>query len=244
MGGQTMEFLLWKIYSFQVFRELQLPLINTKSPPGVIKAWKESQQVKEAYKKLSEQKQDSGLTWSGRIIQKTWPNIKKISKEKLAFAISICQFLLNPKNGSIKINDEVVQRLMEKNKTKIERGENFEFEEESFDEQTGEEEEKEEEEEDGEDQRKKEKEKEKERVEEFSREEIEEEENHKENESKNDENNDVQEEEFQNTRVRGANRGRSQGTGEGYKWKNLITKEFKNRSSCFKDYHTCKDNNN
>ncbi|RHZ84676.1 hypothetical protein Glove_78g153 [Diversispora epigaea] len=76
---------------------------------------------------------------------------------------------------------------MEKNKTKIERGENFEFEEESFNEQTGEEEEEEEEEDDGsrtisetsegneEDQRKKGKGKERERVEEFSREGTEEE---------------------------------------------------------------------
>lgn len=101
---------------FAVFGELQLPPINTKSSPGDIKAWKESQQVKDAYTKLKERSPDSELTWSGRIIQKTWSKVKKVSKEKLAFAISICQFLLNPKNGSIKINDDVVRKLMEKNK--------------------------------------------------------------------------------------------------------------------------------
>lgn len=101
---------------FVVFGELQLPPINTKSSPSAIKTWKESQLVKDAFKKLKEQRQDSELTWSGRIIQKTWPNVKKISKEKLAFAISICQFLLNSKNESIKINDKIIRRLMEKNK--------------------------------------------------------------------------------------------------------------------------------
>ena len=101
---------------FAVFGEPQLPPINTKSSSGEIKAWKESSQVKDAYNKLKERRQDSQLTWSGRIIQKTWPNAKNISKEKLAFAISICQFLLNPKNESIKIKDNVIRILMEKNK--------------------------------------------------------------------------------------------------------------------------------
>lgn len=114
---------------FSVFGELQLPPINTKSSPGDIKTWKESRQVRDAYRKLKEQRHGSELTWSGRIIQKTWPNIKKVSKEKLAFAISICQFLLNPKNGSIKINDEVIRKLMEKNKvsTKYQYQKNFVF---------------------------------------------------------------------------------------------------------------------
>ena len=86
---------------FAVFGELQLPPINTKSSPSAIHAWKDFHQVKNAFNKLKERRHDSELTWSGRIIQKTWPNAKNISKEKLAFAVAICQYLLNPKGETI-----------------------------------------------------------------------------------------------------------------------------------------------
>lgn len=56
------------------------------------------------------------MTWCARIIQKMWPNYKELTKEKIAFGMALCQYILNPKTESIKINDEEIRRIMKINK--------------------------------------------------------------------------------------------------------------------------------
>lgn len=55
------------------------------------------------------------MTWHARILEKSWPNSKKLSKEKIGFTLSICQYLLSPKIETIKIVDETIRKILEKN---------------------------------------------------------------------------------------------------------------------------------
>ena len=55
------------------------------------------------------------MTWHARILEKSWPNSKKLSIEKIGFTLSICQYLLSPEIETIKIFDETLQGIMKKN---------------------------------------------------------------------------------------------------------------------------------
>lgn len=56
------------------------------------------------------------MTWCSRIIQKTWINHNKLTKEKIAFGMAICEYMLNPQIESIKIDDENIREIMKVNK--------------------------------------------------------------------------------------------------------------------------------
>ena len=98
-------------------------------------------------------------------MEKIWEKSGKVSKEKVAFTISIIQYLLSPKVESIKIDDEAIRKRMKKNivsinllnlfviiriirntnyyfylQKKLEKGETIEFEEKSDEESESEEE--------------------------------------------------------------------------------------------------------
>lgn len=98
-------------------------------------------------------------------MEKIWEKSRKVSKEKVAFTISIIQYLLSPKVESIKIDDEAIRKRMKKNivsinllnlfviiriirntnyyfylQKKLEKGETIEFEEKSDEESESEEE--------------------------------------------------------------------------------------------------------
>jgi len=71
------------------------------------------EKLKNAYERLYQRiDSDKEMTWCARIIQKTWPNFKKLTKEKIAFGMAVCQYMLNPKTESIKINDEEIRKIM------------------------------------------------------------------------------------------------------------------------------------
>lgn len=55
------------------------------------------------------------MTWHARILEKSWPNSKNLSIEKIGFTLSICQYLLSPGIETIKIDDETIQKIMKKN---------------------------------------------------------------------------------------------------------------------------------
>ena len=48
-------------------------------------------------------------------MEKIWKKSGKVSKEKIAFTISIIQYLLSPNVESIKIDDEEIRKRMKKN---------------------------------------------------------------------------------------------------------------------------------
>jgi len=102
---------------FAVFGEQELPYIDTTFTPLEIKEWKDSEQLKNAHEKLYQCiEKDKEMTWCARIIQKVWLNFKKLTKEKISFSMALCQYMLNPKIESIKINDEEIRKIMKVNK--------------------------------------------------------------------------------------------------------------------------------
>jgi len=93
-----------------------LPSINTKSSASDVLSWKNSQQVKEVLQKLNQNIAGyEDLTWCTKIMEKIWKKSGKVSKEKIAFTISIIQYLLSPNVESIKIDDEEIRKRMKKN---------------------------------------------------------------------------------------------------------------------------------
>lgn len=93
-----------------------MPSINTKSSASDVVSWKNSKKVKDVLQKLNQNIAGyEDLTWCTRIIEKIWEKSEEVSKEKIAFMISIIQHLLNPKVESIKIEDEAIRKRMKKN---------------------------------------------------------------------------------------------------------------------------------
>jgi hypothetical protein len=101
---------------FSTFGELDLPSINTKSSASEVVSWKNSQKVKDVLQKLNQNIAGcEDLTWCTKIFEKIWEKSEEVSKEKIAFTISILQHLLNPKVKNIRLNDEAIRGRMEKN---------------------------------------------------------------------------------------------------------------------------------
>ena len=55
------------------------------------------------------------FTYMSRILEKVWPKAD-YSDELIAFAISICQTILNPVNKVIQINEGIMKELIKENK--------------------------------------------------------------------------------------------------------------------------------
>ena len=68
--------------------------------------------VKECYGMLHS-KTDDDNTWCGKILKILFPDTSKAPEEQVAFAVSLCEFFLNPENEDIK-NDKVYLRVMTK----------------------------------------------------------------------------------------------------------------------------------
>ena len=67
------------------------------------------------------------MTWCARIIQKTWQNHNKLTKEKIAFGMAVCQYMLNPKIELIKIDDKHIRGIMKVNKVNKKYIKNFDI---------------------------------------------------------------------------------------------------------------------
>ncbi|RIB01692.1 hypothetical protein C2G38_2230024 [Gigaspora rosea] len=74
--------------------------------------------------KPDEFEEDSDDTYMNRILHKIWPN-GKAPPEKIAYAIAVCQTMLNTKNKIIKMSDHVVKKLIAINLNKLEYGGHF-----------------------------------------------------------------------------------------------------------------------
>ena len=96
---------------FSVYGNLIEP-INNKAKPDEVIMWKKSTKTNECYQKLFEEfEEDSDDTYMNRILHKIWPDGKAPS-EKIAYAIAVCQTMLNPKNKTIMMSDQVVKKLI------------------------------------------------------------------------------------------------------------------------------------
>ena len=102
---------------FNVFREHgnPLPLINASAKESDIKKWKNSKEVKNAHKKLFKKISSSGSEiFSSKIIRRVWTEKKMAPKIQVAYAISICETILNPKNLVIQVNEEIIKPKIDK----------------------------------------------------------------------------------------------------------------------------------
>ncbi|RHZ85196.1 hypothetical protein Glove_70g12 [Diversispora epigaea] len=124
---------------FITFGENDLPKITTKSSADVIKNWKESYEIKNAYRKFNDD------VFCSQIFQRCWTS--RPSEEQSAFTISVIKYIFNPNIYSIQIKDEGIHHYMKKTQEKMNANEKIQFLEEKFNE---EEEEGEEEDEEGE----------------------------------------------------------------------------------------------
>lgn len=50
-----------------------------------------------------------------RILERVWTDDEKASDTSIAFAISVCEAILDPKNESIQINEESLESKIQKN---------------------------------------------------------------------------------------------------------------------------------
>ncbi|RIB09181.1 hypothetical protein C2G38_2209555 [Gigaspora rosea] len=109
---------------FSVYGNLIEP-INNKAKPDEVIMWKKSTKTNKCYQKLfKELEEDSDDAYMNRILNKIWPN-GKAPPEKIAYAIDICQTMLNPKNKIITMSDHVVKKLIAINLNKLEYGGHF-----------------------------------------------------------------------------------------------------------------------
>ncbi|RHZ76073.1 hypothetical protein Glove_206g14 [Diversispora epigaea] len=110
---------------FSVFRSL--PKINMKSTPSEIKAWKSLSIVKQCYEKLHSKLENDETTWCGKIINETWQDTSKVSKEQISFVVAICESFLNPNNEILKNDNKFLSKRLKRNLKKMETGREFDL---------------------------------------------------------------------------------------------------------------------
>lgn len=91
--------------------------MNTTSSD--LRKWKDGA-AKACYNKLFEpidpvSDEENQVTYMSRILEKVWTDSDKASNVSIAFAISVCEELLNPENESIQITEEVLKYKLKKN---------------------------------------------------------------------------------------------------------------------------------
>lgn len=96
----------------------KLPPINTNATPSQISNWKNNSIVAECHKALFKQAENSA-TFMTKIIDKVWPMKKKAPKIHIAYAISVCEFILNPENQNITISESFIKCKISKYLQKI-----------------------------------------------------------------------------------------------------------------------------
>ncbi|RHZ52092.1 hypothetical protein Glove_465g14 [Diversispora epigaea] len=106
-----------------------LPPISNVAKASEIAAWKKKLAVSNCFHKLFEKiEDDENDTYMTKIIKNVWPKKKNIPNLQIAWAISISEIFLNPKNEVIKMSEEIIQPALARNLRKIENEEGFEYE--------------------------------------------------------------------------------------------------------------------
>jgi len=93
-----------------VFGSHQIPPIKSNAKSQEIINWKKLPEIKNCYKKMFEKSDFPGnLMFIEEILNKVWPSTSERPEHHVAWAISIVQTILNPKNAYIKITEDVVK---------------------------------------------------------------------------------------------------------------------------------------
>ncbi|EXX65651.1 hypothetical protein RirG_131230 [Rhizophagus irregularis DAOM 197198w] len=107
---------------YVVFKEFNLPTIpavNTALKESEIRKWKGSPAVKNCYGNLFKKiKNPDPETYMSRILQ-ILKGKNQLSNMQIAYAISICEIILNPKNLHIQVTESVIKPVLTKNLVSI-----------------------------------------------------------------------------------------------------------------------------
>ena len=92
----------------------------TPTPPSEISNWKTNAEVVRCHEILFKHDSlDGSATFMSKIIDKIWPIKKKALKVHIAYAISVCEFILNPKNKKIQISEFPIKHKISKYLNKL-----------------------------------------------------------------------------------------------------------------------------
>ncbi|UZO16049.1 uncharacterized protein OCT59_007446 [Rhizophagus irregularis] len=115
---------------YVVFKEFNLPTItavNTALIESEIRKWKGSPAVKNCYGNLFKKIKNPDLeTYMSRILQ-ILKGKNQLSNMQIAYAISICEIILNPKNLHIQVTESVIKPVLTKNLKKITSKDNYSY---------------------------------------------------------------------------------------------------------------------
>ena len=107
-----------KLAIFSTFGENSLSSMKTNATQEDVMDWKGKKELREAckklHKKINDDDDEETQTWCNKILQKVFPNLDKVGKTLLAFAVGVIELILDPDNGSIKINDEIMKSKIRK----------------------------------------------------------------------------------------------------------------------------------
>jgi hypothetical protein len=103
---------------FYVFGE-QLDKINNKAVPEEVFDWKRSEKTKACFKRLfANISNNSEDTFMSRILEKIWPSGDS-SNHQVAYAIAVCQMVLDTKYEKITISENVIKHKIARNLVSI-----------------------------------------------------------------------------------------------------------------------------
>lgn len=100
---------------FETFREL--PPIKANARDSEILVWKKNAAVKKSFEQLFKKIDPTdSKTYMSEIVNKARKgNKKKVTRIQIAFAMSICETLLDPNNVHIQVNEEILKEKLEIN---------------------------------------------------------------------------------------------------------------------------------
>jgi hypothetical protein len=99
---------------FAVFEDLLTP-INNKAKPEIVLEWKRSEETKTCFKRLFKNiSEGSEDTYMSLILNKIWPS-GDATHEKVAYAIAVCQTMLDPKQDSLMISESIIKHKLSRN---------------------------------------------------------------------------------------------------------------------------------
>jgi hypothetical protein len=91
-------------------------LISTNASPTEISKWKNNPAVKKCHDKLLEpinEYDDETTTYMVRIMEKVFIDPNKASDILIAYAMSVCDIFLDPKNEHIQITKSIIKEKFE-----------------------------------------------------------------------------------------------------------------------------------
>jgi len=100
---------------FSVFGKSQLDSINTNATPADISEWKAFTKMKECFQKLFIAiSSDPNDTYMFRILSKVWSD-KLPTNIKMAYAIAVCQIMLNNYYEKLTMSKDTIKDRLRRN---------------------------------------------------------------------------------------------------------------------------------